>query len=462
MSGAIVSRISDLCAEQKIKVDAKADFFLVSDLNTNIVQLLEERGFCPIVSQNKVGGKVAFTVTPYSQPLLFLSDRFEIKRIPADPVTESNSDRANLFSYEDLTKLFKKAVLTPVGQSKDNWAGLNMHRSLVTHTFNQTLTEVVTQYTQDSPILEIGSGAGYRLSDKLSSKLIRTQADVDDYYTLKRSESDHKPIYNLDVRDIYKLCCNSGKKIPLFFALNVFDAMADEIRSDCFSQIAQLQSSGGRLLILSDTNPEYQHTIRRLEAQNPGAVAIPYLSLCGECTKLSAVLVPKKLNPYPSDLGFLSIGNSEMNSIFSLGKSMFQDKIHDVVEKLNLQVIALNDYNTNQVKSELEKNGYECRVYYHTTFTVGDCLSGEMERFTAPVNFTEPKSFTKYDLVYKQGSDIAAIRTCCLPSEKFSAWLATKKLSLPKGVDKAFLKELRRNRLKLFGAEVLVIEATKK
>ncbi|MBX9743881.1 MAG: hypothetical protein K2X08_01575, partial [Chlamydiales bacterium] len=95
----------------------------------------------------------------------------------------------------------------------------------------------------------------------MSSKTIRIQPDVADCQSLRESISD--PIYQLDIEGLYNHLAESKKKIPLFFALNVFDAMSSTKRKISFAQLSQLQNSGDRILITHVTQPLTQmHNIK--------------------------------------------------------------------------------------------------------------------------------------------------------------------------------------------------------
>lgn len=63
---------------------------------------------------------------------------------------------------------------------------------------------------------------------------------------------------------------------------------------------------------------------------------------------------------------------------------------------------------------------------------------------------------------YKSVTDRATVRQWSVHDQKLVNWLATKNLKLPNHFDEPFLNDLRKKGQKIFGAEMLVIEATKK
>ncbi len=331
--------------------------------------------------------------------------------------------------------------------TKDKWSPVNSFRSFVSSALNKGLSEIISKHAKnDHPIVEIGSGIGYVLSESLSPKTIRTQPSHAECQLLSKSISE--PIYKTDIEGIYNCLLESGKKIPLFFAVDVFDTLSPSLRKGSFLQISQLQNTDDRILIMLDTNPCLDVTIEHLGSLYPEHAIFPYYPLTNDPAKFSVIIVPiEYVQHKPSQSELLEMINQESMAIMSGRVSQMQYGLHQLQKKFDLKVVNLEDFFSEQVKSELVQAGYKADVYYHSSFTTGDLPKGLQE--------------IKQDLVYKPVTDTATVRQWCLTDEKLLSSLNKKGLSLPKHFNEDFLHSIRAQGQKIFGAEILVIEATK-
>lgn len=357
------------------------------------------------------------------------------------------------FTLDEISSLLERRVfVSPADESipQDIWKSINSFRSFVSSALNQGLSEIIASKARgDSPIVEIGSGVGYTLSEGLSSKTIRTQTSPSECQLLKRSLSQPAPVYQLNIEELHHCLKESGKKIPLFFALNVFDTMSPDERKSNLSRISQLQNQGDRILILQDTNPYLESIVKALETRYPKHAALPYFPLKNNCHKLSFIMVPVEFiggNPAAIDIANMM----EVESRLAMQGFMSQMRmgLNQLQSKLNLKVVALEDFFVEQLKSELAEIGYTPDVRYHASFTTG----------TPPSS----ASAVNQDLIYKSITDTGAtVRQWSLSDNNFVDRLNQKGLALPSHFDKAFLEDLKRKKQIILGAEILVIEATK-
>ena len=121
-----------------------------------------------------------------------------------------------------------------------------------------------------------------------------------------------------------------------------------------------------------------------------------------------------------------------------------QKQLLELKEKFNLKVIDFEDFFIEQIKSELKDIGYRTNIYYHTSFTTGK-LEFPIEK----------------DLLYKSVTDTVTVRQWLLNEKFFLNSMNKKGINLPSHFNETFLGNLRNKGHKIFGAEILVIEATK-
>ncbi len=493
LSDGIQQRLQQAFISSDIALNVKSDHIILENSQNQteekIRQVIELAGFHPLISENKIDNNFVFTIEPYKIPASFvklhlsqvsnhlkaslalqnteeqstfgwISTSGEAESLAAssnEPCSSSSlcevnqtPEKANYFNFDEVSLLLKSAAFVDEKKDavgKDKWSGVNNFRSFVSPALNKGLSEIISQHTKgEYPIVEIGSGIGYSLPNSISTRTIRIQPSNSECQLLRKSIAD--PIYRMDIDRLYNSLLESGKKIPLFFALDVFDTMSTNARKTSFSQISQLQNAGDRILIMLDTNPCLDAVIGQIEALYPEHVALPYLPLSYECAKHSVIVVPSKLVEHKPAISQLpAIINREATETMSGRIPQMQYMLHQLQNKLNLTVIDLEDFYAELVKSELEQTGYTVNVNYHTSFTVGDLPEGI--------------SGIKQDLIYKPVTDIATVRQWSLDDKKLISYLAKKGLKLPDHFNETFLNDIRKKGQKIFGAEILVIEATK-
>lgn len=444
--------------ENNMALSVKSDYIIAEDSQDcskeKIQRIVESAGFCPLISQKRINKNFAFTVSPYKIPDFFNQTDLENSgsvesNVQILPINLKTSDKNEglYFTGDEITELLTPQVFVVDKEEKvkDKWSQVNSFRSFVTPALSKGLCELISKYAKIGyPIIEIGSGIGYLLEEL--SNVIRTQPCQDECRLLSKSIST--PVYNLDIQGMCSRLSESGKKVPLFFALDVFDTLSPELRKASFLQISQLQNSDDRILIMLDTNPCFDVTIKHLEALHPDHVILPYYPLSNDPAKFSVIIVPKKhIEHKPSQSQLLEIINQESMAIMHGRVSQMQYGLHQIQRKFDLQVINLEDFFVEQVKNELMEAGYETDIHYHNSFTCGDLPKG--------------LSGIKQDLVYKPVTDTATVRQWCLTDEKLLDSLSKKGLSLPDHFNEEFLISLRKKQQKIFGAEILVINAKK-
>lgn len=403
----------------KIESTAYSDHLVVKSTEKQIREILKQ--FCPIISENKVSGSYAISMIPYRTPESFCKDSY--------------------LTLQEISTLFMKSVFNCGVEVEDRWDNINRFRNLVLPALNKGISEIIEKSAKkDLPIIEIGSGIGYSLSETISIKTVKTQVSSQDCRLLSNSIKD--PIYQLDIEGICKAISESGKKVPLFFALNVFDTLTPALRKASFSQLAELQCSGDRILIMLDTNPYCNTILEDLKCLYPENAIFPYFSEELGFSH-SVILLPKDKAPFnPSLKEFLACMDMEAQAAYKGGSSELQIELREFQEKFDPIIINLEEFFTQRVQKELEETGYESDVYYHAAFTVGN------------VGATQ-------DVVYKAVTDLFTVREWSPTDEKFQNRLSKKDLKLPHyGEDS--LRCMRMKGQKILGAEILVIEATKK
>ena len=409
-----------------------------------IQEIIQRSGvMCPIVSERKLHGNFAFTSVPYTIPESFL----DIARA--------------FFQKEELhTLLAHKQYSGPkASYATLSWAGVNEVRRVVYPALSDCISKIVDRLSEgDRPIVEIGSGFGYTLSEKVAAKTIRTQPNTNECHLLFQCISD--PIYRISSQDLCRCLRDKGKSVSLVFALDVFDTMSPQERQECFSQIAQIQSPGNRIAIMLDTNPEYTATLQQLEALHPGTVALPLLPFSIASTKLSFVLVPSEYIPHkPTSIEISNMIDREVvEALKGGGLSKTQTGLHQLQQRLNLPIVKLEDFYAQQVKEDLERAGYTTKTYYEASFVPESMPSNLLfVPGTPPADFADPQQ----DLSYKSVTDTFVIKSWAIYDPNLSSWLASKGLSLPPQFNEEYISKLRTHGVKLLGAEILVIEAVK-
>ena len=203
-----------------------------NDTDEKIVGMIKSAGFTPFLSSSRPDGLIPFTVCPLVIPPSFFDH----------------------YRFEELSSALEKHRFVPSAkpqkQQGDRWSGINGFRKMVAPALNQALSEILAPHVrQGCATIEIGAGIGYGLDPRLNSCVVRLQPDLTDCGQLSRSGI---PVYRLGAQQMCEEL-DSSRKISLMFALNVFDTLPPGQRKTCFSKLAQMQSSGDRLMILLDT-----------------------------------------------------------------------------------------------------------------------------------------------------------------------------------------------------------------
>ena len=407
-------------------ITAQSDHFLASCTELKIRRVFETVGFYPIVSKNRLNGKYAFTIVPYRM---------------SGPLSRAPGFHAQYFEKKQIERLLGTKIYQG-GQGsgyEDRWAKVNASRAFVSASLNRGLSEVLSRYINGSgPLIEIGAAKGY----KVPQNAIRTQVDSVDCHHLH--QSGFSPIYQMDIEELYSRLRDGGKKIPLFFALNVFDVLSSETRKSSLARLSLLQNADDHLVFMLDTNPEIRSTITQIRSLYPEHTPVHYVPPGSGCSKSSVILVPSENLEY------------RFNKIEDFAASMRavekekQLKLQKLQQEQNLTVIALEDFYVEQMKRDLEEVGYDVDSYYHTAFVVGDVPEG--------VPATPQQNF-----VYKPVTEVGNMRkTPLTESDTVDSW-AKKGLTFPEQFNnKEFLSEMRAKGQKIFGAEMLVIAAQKR
>lgn len=461
-ASAVQERLCQAFAQNNITLDVRSDHIIAEnsrDFTKERIQgIIESAGFCPLVSENKMDGNFVFTVAPCKIPSFFYeslsvnSEKGKSVSNQMNPISASNAVEVKEGHYFDKSGIwqllkYKIFISTQEENVKDGLRDINFFRSLVSSALSKGVSEIILKHAKSTyPIVEVGSRIGYTLSEELSAKTIRTQPDLAECQLL--SKSIYEPIYQTDIEGLFNCLLESGKKIPLFFALDVFDELSPSTRKKSLSQISQLQSGGDRLLIMLDTNPSLGTTIEYLESLYPEHAIFPYFSLTSDPAKFSVIIVPLKYTPRkPSQSELIQMIEKQTMMIMAGEVPLMQYQLHQLQEKFDLKVIDFEGFFVEQVKSELEQVGYTADVYYHASFTTGDLPEGA--------------SGIQQDLVYKPVTDTATVRQWCLTDDKLLNSLAQKQLSLPSHFNEDFCQTLREKGQKILGAEILVIDAKK-
>jgi hypothetical protein len=418
-------------------LDLQSNYVGVKESNKlteeKIIELVTLAKFCPLVSSKKIEGHFVFTVVPYKVPSFFTTRG-------CDKLLKSD-----YFKLDEITSLLEKSLFIDKEESMpdDKWSSINSFRKIILPALNKGVSTLISKYDSKNLIVEIGSGIGYFLPEDLSPRIIRIQPSKTECLLLSKANSN--PIYQMNIEQLYETL-KGKKKIPLFFALNVFDTMSREIRKSSFSQLSELQNPGDHILIMLDTNPELKIVLSELKKLYSDHAIFPYIPL-GSQSRLSFIIVPLEFAPFdPSYEKFLSMINLEC-SLFSGGLlSLIQTELHTLQKDLNLKVITLDDFFSYQIKEELEEVGYKANIYYHASFARGPL----------------PKDLPniKQDLLYKAVADTGTVRQWAVNDQNLINSLQQKDLILPTDIDGIPLGNLKKDE-KIFGAELLVVEAKK-
>ncbi len=429
----IQGRIQQAFALDSLTVEA--DHFSVNCLDLKIRRVVLSIGFCPIVSSSQVNGQFAFTIVPYKMPEFF-------SRTLKTPIS------IKYFEVKELVKLLGSKIYNrrEGDAAEDRWLGVNRNRVFVLESLDQGLSEILSRYTNGpSAILEIGAAKGYKIPESLSQRVIRTQPNAIDCYHL--SQSSTGPLYQMNIEELHSRLERLNRKIPLVFALNVFDVLSSSDRKASLVQLSQLQNSGDHLLFMLDASPEIGSTIKQIETLYPEHVPVYYVPPGSGSAKAQVVLVSlEKVSRRPSILEFVA---SMRNSGGEEGQKR-QLELQKMQSEQNLKIIVLEDFFVENMKRELDEVDYDVDAYYHASFTRG----------AVPNGLDVP---TEQRFVYKPVTEVGNLRAVPLTESDIVEGWSKKGPKLPKHFnDEAVFSDMRKKGQKIFGSEILVIAAQKR
>lgn len=416
------NQLLDAFKAEGVSLLLNSDYISSSAEHEKIKAIVLAAGFYPVISSHKVHGSTAFTLVPYRKPEIF-----------------------TFFSKSELADLLANRVFKGAPAAADRWRTVNTARKAVLPAVNAGLNELIAKYhRQGQPIIEIGSGYGYTLSEQLSQDLIQVQPNDGDCSLLQKHAIN--PVYQLNLEELHSLL-KGNRRIPTFFALDVFDTMAPAQRTASIGQITSLQGPGDHLLIILDTNPYLNETMRHLEELHPNHGILPYMTATWtECAKLAAMIVPVQhlpggYKPTPED--FVSVLDGERHCL----TQKLPSPVSPLKDKLNLKVVEPETFFAEQISAQLIEAGYSTETKYHASFAVGPLTENLAE-------FPE-------DLLYKYVTDTFILRQWSVTDPNLHKALAGKGLALPSHFDASFVRNLKENGLRIYGAEFLVLAATK-
>jgi hypothetical protein len=321
----------------------------------------------------------------------------------------------------------------------------NMFRPTIAPALNQALLEVISPCLKEGyPGIEIGSGPGY----SLPPSLILTQPDLNDCQMLRRQTD--RPIYQANIEQLCALLSPAQEAIPLVVLLNILDTMNQEDRLKNLTLISKLQKPGHKILSILDTNPLLNQTIPYLAKTHPGYFVLPYLPTTNTFSMpQSWILVPQNLwTPGPVSKPYHEIFGEATEALKKQRMSDIQTYLHRIKEQYNLEIISLEDTFTHLLKTEFNRLGYTCRIFYHASFVSVDRSSVKDQA-------------TIEALCYRAVSDSFTLRTWALNDPNFAMNLKKRGISIPREFcDPLYTSQCKATDQIILGAEILVAEAT--
>lgn len=325
----------------------------------------------------------------------------------------------------------------------NRWKKINDLRAEVAPALTQGLFELLfPRVKENQPLIELGSGVGYSFSEELSKRVIKTQPSIFEGRDLQNQTSD--PVYRLNILNLCNRLSQSGKNVPLFFALNVFDTMSKDERMSNLTHLSKLQEKGDKIVVMLDVNPFLNTMFDELFEQYPNHGIWPYFDPEKSCHKLSVVIIPTKYaeNPPKNCIELCKLFDKCTKDIDNTGRASSASEYMRLQQTHNCKIITLEDYYAEQVKGQLEELGYEARSFYHSAYVI--------DRFVR-----------EGPLTYKPITDYPHIRDWSVQDENLLEFLSSKGLDIPDDIKKIPVSDLRERNLQIFGAEFLVIEGTK-
>jgi hypothetical protein len=325
----------------------------------------------------------------------------------------------------------------------EKWEKINRLRKVVAPALTKGLSEILWPRVEESqPLIELGSGVGYSFDEELSKRVIKTQPNILEGFLLQKQSPD--PVYHLDILKLYQRLSQSKKRIPLFFALNVFDTMSKDIRALNLTRLSQLQGEGDKIVVMLDVNPYTNTIIDELFNQYPYDGIWPYFNPDKKYNKLSVVIIPSEYakNPPRNPRELFRLFDQCQKEIDISGCALSAANNAMLQKKHNFKIVVLEDYYTEQVKDQLEGLGYRARSFYHLACVIN--------------NLSNEKPFT-----YKPVTDYPFLRDWSIQDTDLAEFLDSKGLGLPEEFKNKTDEELKDLHSQILAAEFLVIEGTK-
>ena len=446
-----------------------------------IENILEAAGYRPTLI---IAGELEFRFSVGPTPHSSFSLTFQMDPSQQAPVPIVSAAAAapspNHLSVEEFAKVFGTEQYTPSDQDcvDDVYRSINLFRSGVAPALTRCLSSVIAEAlnpTANSPAIELGSGTGYQLDPSLSPAVIRTQRSASECLLL--SKTTKEPIFQVDLQALCCIAKTHERRLPKVFALNVFDTMVPSKRLRAIQMLSELQNPGDKLVIALDVNPEFFAFIQELEAQNSGCVACPFIPIGTNYKKLQYVLIPRNISIDASQLSepMMFVALSWLQSLCkgtmtmaqraelvqSLAISAEQGKTHAFQLLLSfltaqhpLKMVAAEDFYAEQMQLTLQAAGYTTRRFYQASFVPGEWTQEHAKNFRT----VGSGSFNTF---YRSVCNPGTIRAWGIDNLKFKATLAEKGITVPVEFDETRMKALSEQGHVLFGAEVMVIEATR-
>lgn len=367
-------------------------------------------------------------------------------------------ESGNYFSCYELEQILAACKKIPISLRtfQDRWYKINELRNLVSASLNHGLDDILQGHDHGA-IVEIGCGIGYRFPVDKEKSIIRLQPNIMDFCGLVGGNVPN--IYPLDVGQFCRIISAfPGKTVGRYIGINVFDCMPAVEREQNLKAISKTQNVGDKIFVVLDANPDLAIVIPEIISENPEMDVLPYIPLryfsSEQFYRMSAILLPKNLNDKFIKMDAEIFENNLQNE----KKLRHKDKISSTQQQLewarsekNLQVIIFEEYFAKKMIKLFADIGYEAKFYYHASF----CLMN-IHDIVATSEIEQP-------IVYKPISDtLLPVRQWSHKDKEFLSRLKHKNLALPTHCDDQFFAELLKSDQRLVGAELLVIEATKK
>jgi hypothetical protein len=364
----------------------------------------------------------------------------------------------NYWRCEEIEQILApcKKVPIPSTSFQDRWWKVNTMRKMVSPSLNQGLGDILREH-DESVIVEIGCGIGYRFLSEQEKFIIRLQPNIMDFSGLV--EENISNIYPLTIGQFCRLISAfPGKAVSRYIGINVFDSMPANEREQSLKAISKTQNVGDKIFIVMDANPDLATIIPEIMVEHSQMHILPYIPggylMSEQFYRISAILLPKELNKTSLSMNaeiFEKVLQEE-KELRHRGKiSARQEQLEWAKGEYGLTVVPLEEYFADKMVKLFTNMGYEAKFYYHTSFVVMNLLE-----IKTPSKVEQP-------ILYRPISD--SLEPVCQWSHKdknFLARLKHKKLSLPADCDDKWIENLLQNNQRLVGAELLVIEATKK